>query len=80
MSTPNGPNITISSSKIPSSQDLVIQVMAESYKSYNLKNPTLYMNDGNSQFNITSNGVFYFTSAEAGHCQKNQKLRVVVGD
>ncbi|KAK4262942.1 hypothetical protein QN277_028432 [Acacia crassicarpa] len=76
-------NLTIGDSILflyPPSQDSVIQVTAESYKSCNLKNPILYMNDGNSLFNITSNGVFYFTSGEAGHCQKNQKLRIVVGD
>ncbi|XP_028774713.1 mavicyanin-like [Neltuma alba] len=64
----------------PPSQDSVIQVTAESYKSCNLKDPILHMNDGNSLFNITSNAVYYFTSGEAGHCQKKQKLRIVVGD
>ncbi|XP_054823420.1 mavicyanin-like [Prosopis cineraria] len=64
----------------PPSQDSVIQVTAESYKSCDLKDPILHMNDGNSLFNITSNGEFYFTSGVAGHCQKKQKLRIVVGD
>ncbi|KAI9091580.1 hypothetical protein K1719_028023 [Acacia pycnantha] len=64
----------------PPSRDSMIQVTAESYKSCNLKNLIFYMNNGNSLFNITSNGVFYFTSAKAGHCQKNQKLHVVVSD
>ncbi|TKY47943.1 Early nodulin protein 1 [Spatholobus suberectus] len=63
----------------PPSQDSVIQVTAESYKSCNLKDPILYMNNGNSLFNITSEGDFYFTSGEAGHCQKNQKLHIIVG-
>ncbi|KAG4975523.1 hypothetical protein AAZX31_13G002100 [Glycine max] len=63
----------------PPSQDSVIQVTAESYKSCNLKDPILYMNNGNSLFNITSEGDFYFTSGEAGHCQKNQKLHITVG-
>ncbi|XP_061352211.1 early nodulin-like protein 8 [Gastrolobium bilobum] len=63
----------------PPSQDSVIQVAEESYKSCNLKDPILYMNNGNSLFNITSEGVFYFTSGEVGHCQKNQKLQISVG-
>ncbi|XP_061346979.1 early nodulin-like protein 8 [Gastrolobium bilobum] len=63
----------------PPSQDSVIQVTEESYKSCNLKDPILYMNNGNSLFNITSHGEFYFTSGVAGHCQKNQKLHVSVG-
>ncbi|KAG4969273.1 hypothetical protein JHK85_035694 [Glycine max] len=53
--------------------------LPESYKSCNLKDPILYMNNGNSLFNITSEGDFYFTSGEAGHCQKNQKLHITVG-
>lgn len=36
------------------------------------------MNDGNSLFNITSPGVFYFTSGVSGHCQKSQKLQISV--
>lgn len=37
------------------------------------------MNNGNSLFNITSDGDYYFTSGEAGRCQKNQKLHIIVG-
>lgn len=76
-------NFTIGDSLLflyPPSQDSVIQVTEESYKSCNLKNPILYMNNGNSLFNITSKGQFYFTSGEAGHCQKNQKLHISVGE
>ncbi|XP_027346410.1 early nodulin-like protein 1 [Abrus precatorius] len=75
-------NLTIGDSLLflyPPSQDSVIQVTEESYKSCNLKDPILYMNNGNSLFNITSEGNFYFTSGEPGHCQKNQKLRITVG-
>ncbi|KAL2325251.1 hypothetical protein Fmac_024309 [Flemingia macrophylla] len=64
----------------PPSQDSVIQVTEESYKRCNLKDPILYMNNGNSLFNITSKGQFYFTSGVAGHCQKNQKLHISVGE
>ena len=64
----------------PPSQDSVIQVAGEAYKSCNLKDPILYMNNGNSLFNITSEGEFYFTSGVAGHCQKDQKLHISVGN
>lgn len=64
----------------PPSQDLVIQVSEEAYKSCNLKDPILTMNDGNSLFNITSLGTFFFTSGVSGHCKKNQKLRIAVGN
>lgn len=63
----------------PPSQDSVIQVTQESYKSCNIKDPILYMNNGNSLFNITSHGDFYFTSGVVGHCQKNQKIHISIG-
>ncbi|KVH91774.1 mavicyanin-like [Cynara cardunculus var. scolymus] len=62
----------------PPSQDSVIQVTKESYNSCNLKDPILYMNNGNSLFNITSPGVFYFTSGVSGHCEKSQKIQIAV--
>lgn len=62
----------------PPSQDSVIQVTKESYKTCNLKDPILFMNDGNSLFNITTPGVFYFTSGVSGHCEKSQKLQISV--
>lgn len=37
------------------------------------------MKDGNSLFNITSTGKYYFTSGAAAHCQKGQKLEFLVG-
>ncbi|CAH1453524.1 unnamed protein product [Lactuca virosa] len=62
----------------PPSEDSVIQVTKESYDTCNLKDPILYMNNGNSLFNITSPGVFYFTSGVSGHCEKSQKLQISV--
>ncbi|XP_047983880.1 early nodulin-like protein 3 [Salvia hispanica] len=59
----------------PPSQDSVIQVTKESYERCNLKDPILYMNNGNSLFNITEVGNFYFTS---GRCAKSQKLHIFV--
>ncbi|XP_022854343.1 mavicyanin [Olea europaea var. sylvestris] len=62
----------------PPSQDSVIQVTEESYNSCNLKDPILYMDNGNSLFNITAPGEFYLTSGVDGHCQKSQKLHISV--
>ncbi|KAL6175213.1 hypothetical protein ACLB2K_051855 [Fragaria x ananassa] len=64
----------------PPSQDSVIQVTEQSYKDCNLKDPILYMNNGNSLFNFTTEGVFYFTSGEPGHCGKGQKLYIATGN
>ncbi|KAB2037838.1 hypothetical protein ES319_D03G104100v1 [Gossypium barbadense] len=62
----------------PPSQDSVIQVTEQSYNSCNLKDPILYMNNGNSLFNITKPGEYFFTSGEPGHCEKKQKLYIAV--
>ena len=62
----------------PPSQDSVIQVTEQSYNSCNLKDPILYLNNGNSLFNITKPGEFFFTSGESGHCEKKQKLYISV--
>uniref|UniRef100_A0A5B7BP87 Putative stellacyanin n=1 Tax=Davidia involucrata TaxID=16924 RepID=A0A5B7BP87_DAVIN len=62
----------------PPSQDSVIQVTEQSYNSCNLTDPMLYMNNGNSLFNITSPGEFYFSSGAEGHCEKSQKLHISV--
>lgn len=63
----------------PPSEDSMIQVTPSNFKSCNTKDPILYMNDGNSLFNLTQNGTFYFTSGHPGHCLKYQKLLVSVG-
>ncbi|KAK9093864.1 hypothetical protein Scep_025333 [Stephania cephalantha] len=62
----------------PPSQDSVIQVTEQSFKACNTKDPLLYMGDGNSLFNITSPGKFYFTSGDSQHCLKGQKLEISV--
>ncbi|KAL1189509.1 Early nodulin-like protein 8 [Cardamine amara subsp. amara] len=63
----------------PPSEDSLIQVTPSNFKSCNTKDPILYMNDGNSLFNLTQNGSFYFTSGQSGHCLKYQKLLISVG-
>lgn len=62
----------------PPSQDSVIQVTAQSYRGCNLNDPILYMDNGNSLFNITAPGDFFFTSGKKGHCEKSQKLHIFV--
>ncbi|GMN31355.1 hypothetical protein TIFTF001_003213 [Ficus carica] len=64
----------------PPSQDSVIQVKAESYNSCNLKDPILYMNNGNSLFNITAEGEYFFTSGKPGHCEQRQRLHILAGN
>ncbi|XP_057978150.1 early nodulin-like protein 8 [Malania oleifera] len=62
----------------PPSQDSVIQVTEQNFNACNITDPILYMNNGNSLFNITSAGDFYFTSGVPGHCFKSQKLHITV--
>ncbi|WOL10603.1 early nodulin-like protein 1 [Canna indica] len=63
----------------PPSQDSVIQVTARAFNSCSLAEPPLQkLHDGNSVFNLTAPGYYYFTSGVAGHCEKDQKLVVAV--
>ncbi|KAE8690178.1 major facilitator superfamily domain-containing protein 5 [Hibiscus syriacus] len=62
----------------PPSQDSVIQVTEQSYNTCNLKDPILYMNNGDTLFNITKPGEYFFTSGTPGHCEKKQKLYIAV--
>ncbi|KAF1002162.1 early nodulin-like protein 8 [Apium graveolens] len=60
----------------PPSEDSVVQVTEEAYNSCNIADPIVYMNNGNSVFNITSLDNYYFTSGQKGHCEKYQKLKI----
>ncbi|CAL9065430.1 early nodulin-like protein 8 [Musa acuminata AAA Group] len=62
----------------PPSQDSVIQVTERAFNSCSLGEPVLNLDDGNSLFNLTVPGYYYFTSGVADHCKKNQKLVVAV--
>ncbi|KAG1354566.1 stellacyanin [Cocos nucifera] len=62
----------------PPSQDSVIQVTERAYNSCSLTDPIKKMNGGNSVFNLTVPGNYYFTSGVPGHCQKLQKLAIAV--
>ncbi|XP_031495296.1 early nodulin-like protein 1 [Nymphaea colorata] len=62
----------------PPSEDSVVQVTEDAYNICNTSNPIAYFDDGNTVFNITGPGTFYFTSGVNGHCLKLQKLAVYV--
>lgn len=62
----------------PPSQDSVIQVTARAFNTCIVATPLLRLDDGNSLFNLTAPGYYFFTSGVAGHCDKNQKLAVAV--
>eukprot|EP01018_Ginkgo_biloba_P009894 Gb_09364 [translate_table: standard] len=62
----------------PPSQDSVIQVTEEAYHKCNSSNPIASFDDGNTVFKFDRPGSFYFTSGVAGHCEKSQKLAVIV--
>ncbi|KAG0498570.1 hypothetical protein HPP92_002871 [Vanilla planifolia] len=62
----------------PPSQDSVIQVTERAFNTCVVADPIIKMGDGNSVFNLTSPGNFYFTSGVPGHCQKGQKLHIAV--
>ncbi|OAY80622.1 Early nodulin-like protein 1 [Ananas comosus] len=63
----------------PPSQDSVVQVTEKAFNSCSLLDPILKLSaDGNSVFNLTAPGRFYFTSGVPGHCDNHQKLAVDV--
>ncbi|ERN13360.1 early nodulin-like protein 1 [Amborella trichopoda] len=62
----------------PPSQDSVIQVAEEAYNGCKTSDPILAMDDGNSLFNLTKPGKYFFISGVAGHCEKSQKLEITV--
>lgn len=62
----------------PPSQDSVFQVTEHAYKQCDASDPISKMNDGNSLFNVTTPGNFYFISGAKGHCEKHQKIAIQV--
>ncbi|KAL5219609.1 hypothetical protein ABZP36_020293 [Zizania latifolia] len=62
----------------PPSQDSVVQVTPRAFAACEVSDPVLKLNDGNSVFNLTTPGRFYYISAAPGHCQKGQRLVVDV--
>ncbi|XP_062209613.1 early nodulin-like protein 8 [Phragmites australis] len=62
----------------PPSQDSVLQVTPQAFAACEVSDPVLKLDDGNSVFNLTTPGRFYYTSGAPGHCRKGQKLWVDV--
>ncbi|ESQ54001.1 hypothetical protein EUTSA_v10026401mg [Eutrema salsugineum] len=59
-------------------KDSVLQVAREAYEKCNTTSPKASYTDGNTKVKLEQAGPVYFISGTEGHCQKGQKLRVVV--
>ncbi|KAK1322682.1 Early nodulin-like protein 3 [Acorus calamus] len=64
--------------KYEAGKDSVLQVTREAYLSCNTTGPVAEHRDGNTTVGLDKSGAFYFISGEKGHCEKGQKLIVVV--
>ncbi|KAK1275611.1 Early nodulin-like protein 1 [Acorus gramineus] len=64
--------------KYEAGKDSVLQVTREAYLSCNTTGPVAEHGDGNTTVGLDKSGAFYFISGEKGHCEKGQKLIVVV--
>ncbi|XP_010526247.2 PREDICTED: early nodulin-like protein 1 [Tarenaya hassleriana] len=58
--------------------DSVLQVTPEAYKSCNATNPIANYSGGDTKVRLERPGPFYFISGAEGHCEKGQKLKLVV--
>ncbi|CAH2061110.1 unnamed protein product, partial [Thlaspi arvense] len=61
-----------------SGKDSVLQVTSDAYKSCNTTNPLANYTDGETKVKLDQSGPFYFISGADGHCEKGQKLSLVV--
>lgn len=59
-------------------KDSVLHVTKEDYVNCNTSNPIATYKDGNTKLLLDRSGPFYFISGAGGHCEKGQKLVVVV--
>ncbi|CAH8390354.1 unnamed protein product [Eruca vesicaria subsp. sativa] len=59
-------------------KDSVLQVTQGAYKSCNTTNPLATYTDGETKVKLDRSGPFYFISGADGHCEKGQKLSLVV--
>lgn len=64
--------------KYESGKDSVLEVTREGYANCSTSNPIKEYNDGNSKVKLEHPGPFYFISGAKGHCEKGQKVIVVV--
>ncbi|KAJ0247399.1 Early nodulin-like protein 15 [Hirschfeldia incana] len=59
-------------------KDSVLQVTREAYEKCNTTSPKASYTDGNTKVKLEQPGPVYFISGKEGHCQKGQKLLLVV--
>jgi len=64
--------------KYDGQKDSVLQVTKEAYAACNTTNPIEEYKDGNTKVKLDKSGPFYFISGAEGHCEKGQKIVVVV--
>ncbi|KAE9586434.1 hypothetical protein Lal_00044776 [Lupinus albus] len=64
--------------KYEGGKDSVLRVGREDYAKCSTSNPIKEYNDGNTKVKLDHPGPFYFISGAKGHCEKGQKLIVVV--
>ncbi|KAK9130367.1 hypothetical protein Sjap_010854 [Stephania japonica] len=61
-----------------SSDDSVLQVSRKDYLNCDVSSPIAEYRDGNAKIVLTRSGHHYFISGAEGHCEKGQKMIVVV--
>ena len=59
-------------------EDSVLQVKSEDYATCNTDSPIAKYSDGHTVFTFKQSGAHYFISGNKDHCNKNEKLVVVV--
>ncbi|KAL5558236.1 hypothetical protein UlMin_034447 [Ulmus minor] len=64
--------------KYDGEKDSVLQVTRGDYLNCNTSSPIEEYKDGNTKVKLNKPGPFYFISGTKGHCEKGQKLIVVV--
>ncbi|CAJ1972414.1 unnamed protein product [Sphenostylis stenocarpa] len=64
--------------KYDGGKDSVLQVSKEDYANCSISNPIKDYSDGTTKVKLDHPGPFYFISGAKGHCEKGQKLVVVV--
>ncbi|EOA14926.1 hypothetical protein CARUB_v10028269mg [Capsella rubella] len=64
--------------KYNAENDSVLQVKEKDYEKCDRSEPMRGYKDGHTKIELKRSGPFYFISGEEGHCQRGEKLRVVV--
>ncbi|KAL5071516.1 hypothetical protein RYX36_022403 [Vicia faba] len=59
-------------------KDSVLQVSKEDYVSCNTSHPIKKYNDGKTKVRFDHSGPYYYISGEKGHCEKGEKVIVLV--